>query len=97
MQENSMKTKTIILASVLATVSGLILTPGPAAAYTACNRDGDCWHTLSRVHFPGVRLSFHKDNWWDANRKNARYRWHETDNDHDWHHGYWRGGEWHSG
>lgn len=92
-----MKTKTIVFASLLATASGLFLTAAPASAYTACNRDGDCWHTESRVHFPGVTLSFHKDNWWDANRSNARYHWHETDNSHDWHHGYWRGGEWHSG
>jgi len=24
-------------------------------------------------------------------------RWHDVDNDHDWHHGYWDHGNWHTG
>jgi hypothetical protein len=72
-------------------VSGL-----PAAAYVACNRFGDCWHTDTRVHFPHVRLTFHNDSWWDRHRHNTRYTWHEIDNSHDWHRGYWDRGTWHT-
>jgi hypothetical protein len=91
-----MKTKSLILASVLATASGLLMASVPASAYTACNREGDCWHTDTRVHFPGATLSFHNDKWGEAHRA-GRYHWHDTDNDHDWHHGYWSRGEWHPG
>ena len=90
-----MKTKALILASMLATASSLVASV-PASAYTACNRQCDCWHTDTRVHFPGVTLSFHNDKWGDAHRT-GRYHWHDTDNDHDWHHGYWSRGEWHPG
>ena len=92
-----MKLRNLTLASTLAVAAGVVIGAVPASAYTACNRQGDCWHTDSRVHFPGVTLSFHDDKWADKNRNNARYHWHETDNDHDWHHGYWSRGEWHSG
>jgi hypothetical protein len=90
-----MRTKSVVLASVLA-ASAICLAPLSAYAYTACNKEGDCWHTDSRVHFPGVTLSFHNDKWWDANKDNARYHWHETDTGHDSHHGYWSRGEWHA-
>jgi hypothetical protein len=77
--------------------AGLILAAaGPAFAYTACNGDGDCWHTDTRVHFPGVSLTFHNDKWADTHRKNSRYHWHDTDAARDWHHGYWSNGEWHA-
>jgi len=92
-----MKTKNLVLASLLAAASGLCLASAPASAYTACNREGDCWHTDKRVHFHGARISFHNDKWWDRNSRNTRYHWHDADNDHDWHHGYWSRGEWHSG
>jgi hypothetical protein len=71
-----MKTRNVVLATVFAAASGLCLAAVPASAYTACNRDGDCWHTDTRVHFPGATLSFHTDNSWDANRSNSRYHWH---------------------
>ena len=89
-----MNMKTVILASALAAASSLVAVP--ASAYTACNKEGDCWHTDTRVHFPHVSLSFHNDKWWDAHKTNARYHWHDTDNDHDSHHGYWAHGEWHA-
>jgi hypothetical protein len=92
-----MKLRNLFLASALAAAAGAVIAATPASAYTACNGQGDCWHTDSRVHFPGVTLSFHDDKWGDKNRGNGRYHWHETDNDHDWHHGYWSRGEWHSG
>ena len=92
-----MKLTKVILGSVLAAAASVAVATAPASAYTTCNSEGDCWHTDSRVHFPGVTLSVHDDKWWDKNRDNARYHWHETDNGHDWHHGYWSRGEWHSG
>jgi hypothetical protein len=87
--------KALLTTSIAAGLSLAIA--APASAYTTCNRQGDCWHTDTRVHFPGVTLSVHDDKWGDANRSKARYHWHDTDNDHDWHHGYWSRGEWHSG
>jgi hypothetical protein len=91
-----MKARSILLAMTVAAASGLSLISTSAFAYTTCNREGDCWHTDSRIHFPGVTLSFHNDKWGETHRE-GRYHWHETDNDHDWHHGYWSRGEWHSG
>jgi len=88
-----MKTKSLVMASLLVAFGAA---SAPAFAYTACNKEGDCWHTDTRVHFPGATLSFHNDKWWDKNKENSRYHWHETDNDHDWHHGYWARGEWHA-
>jgi hypothetical protein len=90
-----MKIKSVILASALAAVSTAGFTVAPASAYTACNKEGDCWHTDTRVHFPGATLSFHNDKWGESHR-DGRYHWHEADNEHDWHHGYWAGGEWHA-
>ena len=86
--------KSTLLAAALG-VGAMALTAGSASAYVACNGAGDCWHTDTRVHFPGVTLSFHNDKWWDRNRHNSHYSWHESDNDHDWHHGYWEHGTWH--
>ena len=85
------------IASAAALGSALLLAAVPASAYTACNSEGDCWHTDSRVSFPGVTLSFHDDKWRDAHKDDAHMRWHDADNDHDWHHGYWTNGEWHPG
>ncbi|HEX4270720.1 MAG TPA: hypothetical protein VHZ32_05005 [Rhizomicrobium sp.] len=85
-----------LLLSCVAGVGLVLAIAAPASAYTACNREGDCWHTDSRVHFPGLTLSFHDDKWGDTHRNDTHYHWHDADNGHDWHHGYWRGGEWHS-
>ena len=68
----------------------------PASAYVTCNRHGDCWHTEDRVRFPGVSLSFHNDSWRDRHRDSKNMHWHDADNDHDWHQGYWDRGTWHS-
>ena len=67
-----------------------------ASAYVVCNRFGDCWHADTRIHFPGVRLTFHRDNWWDHHKMSRHYTWHEIDSSHDWHHGYWDHGTWHA-
>jgi hypothetical protein len=91
-----MKSNKIVMLGLVAAASALCLASTSASAYTACNKDGDCWHTDSRVHIPGVTLSFHNDAWWDKNKSNARYHWHDADADHDSHKGYWASGEWHS-
>ena len=92
-----MRTRTSLvgIASTLVLGCAILASAVPATAYTACHSSGDCWHTDSKVHFKGARISYHEDSWWDAHKSNARYHWHETDNDHDWHHGYWKAGEWH--
>ena len=87
--------KNVLLAAGLA-AAGLVGTAGGTSAYVACNRFGDCWHTDTRVHFPHVRLAFHSDKWWDQRKSNAHYHWHDPDNNHDWHHGYWDHGTWHN-
>ena len=62
----------------------------PASAYVACNHEGDCWHTDTRVRVPGVTFDYHPDDWyfhqhWDADR---HFR--------DYHpgRGYYKGGLW---
>jgi hypothetical protein len=66
----------------------------PAAAYVACNRDGDCWHTERRYHPPGVRFDYHPDDWYfherweDSGRRHWRSDYHRD-------RGYYgRGGVW---
>ena len=60
-----------------------------ANAYVACNQEGDCWHTESRVQVPGVTFSYHPDDWyfhqrWDGGDRHFR----------DYHEGrgYYKGG-----
>jgi hypothetical protein len=86
----------VAVSSALVLGCAVFISAVPALAYTACNGNGDCWHTDSRVHYPDVKLSFHDDKWADTHRSDAQYHWHEADADHDWHHGYWNNGEWHS-
>ena len=87
--------KTLLTTAAL--VAGLGLTFAlPASAYVTCNREGDCWHTDTRVHFPGVTLSFHDDKWRDEHREDSHYKWHDPDNDHDSQRGYWDHGSWHN-
>lgn len=90
-----MHLKTFALASAMAVAAAVALA-APASAYTVCNRAGDCWHADSRVRFKGVSLTYHADKWWDRLKNKAKYHWHEMDNDHDWHKGYWMKGEWHA-
>jgi hypothetical protein len=87
--------KYTLLAGALA-LTGIVSSTTNASAYVVCNRFGDCWHTDNRVHFRGVRLTFHRDNWWDHHKANHHYTWHEIDGSHDWHHGYWDHGTWHA-
>ena len=83
------------LAIAAGALAAAIAAATPAAAYVTCNRHGDCWRTDTRVRFPGVRLTFHRDGWWDRHVHDRHYRWHEADSGHDWHHGYWAAGRWH--
>ena len=87
-------TRKLLATGALAASLGMTLAT-PASAYVTCNREGDCWRTETRIHFPGVTLSFHDDRWWERHRHDRHYSWHDFDNDHDWHHGYWDRGEWH--
>jgi hypothetical protein len=64
--------KHTVLTAALA-AAGLAGSVGNASAYVACNRFGDCWHTDARVHFPGMRLIFHPDSWWDRHKNNHHY------------------------
>ena len=85
-----MKIKTALLGAV-AGAGALVAVTLPASAYIACNREGDCWHTESRVAPPGVRFEFHPDDWyfhrhWDDGRMHYR-EYHEG-------RGYWRNGVW---
>jgi hypothetical protein len=78
-----------VFAALMATGAS-VATAGPASAYLACNRDGDCWHTESRVHAPGVRFDYHPNDGyfhqrWDGDRHYRDY--HEG-------RGYYRGGLW---
>jgi hypothetical protein len=77
-------------AALMAT-GALVATAVPASAYLACNHDGDCWHTESRVHAPGVSFDYHPDDWyfhqkWDGGDRHYR----------DYHEGrgYYKGGVW---
>ena len=89
--ETIMKTRTAILGAV-AGVGALVAVTVPAAAYIACNREGDCWHTEARYAPPGVHFEYHPDDWyfhrhWDADRDRHWREYHEG-------RGYWRGGVW---
>ena len=83
-----------VLASVLAVGAAVLLSAAPASAMVACNHDGDCWRTGTKVQYSGVLLSFHEDSWWDEHKTDAQYHWHDADTEHRWEHGYWKGGAW---
>ena len=69
----------------------LVGTTGAASARMACNSEGDCWHTDTRVAVPGVQFNYHPDDWyfhqrWDGGDRHYR----------DYHEGrgYYKGGVW---
>ena len=71
-------------------LAALTISTLSASAYVACNHEGDCWHTESRVRAPGVTFEYHPDDWyfhqhWDRDRHWRDY--HEG-------RGYWRNGVW---
>ncbi|MBV9549370.1 MAG: hypothetical protein JO256_06815 [Alphaproteobacteria bacterium] len=84
-----MRFKSIILPA-LGAVASLVLSTVGASAYVVCNREGDCWHTESRYHYPGVGFTFHPDDWyfhqtWGSDRHFREYNRGR---------GYWKGGVW---
>ena len=86
-----MRLKTLILSTIMS-AGALAAFAAPAAADIACNREGDCWHTESRVHVPGLTFSYHPDDWyfhqrWDADRDHHYRDYHEG-------RGYYKGGVW---
>ena len=85
--------KLLLTASTAALLGlgGLAASSVAANAYMACNHEGDCWHTESRVAVPGVRFDYHPDDWyfhqkWDGGDRHYR----------DYHEGrgYYKGGVW---
>lgn len=86
-----MKLKTIILGAI-GGAAALATFAGPASAYVACNREGDCWHTETRYERPGIHFDYHPDDWyfhrhWDSDRDHHWREYHEG-------RGYWRNGVW---
>jgi hypothetical protein len=67
---------------------------GPASAYIACNRFGECWHVHHHYHYdPDLQVRYYDDDWYfhhDWNH-NHDYQWRG-----DWHEdrGYWHNGVW---
>ena len=84
--------KSLIVGALIA-FGGVAGLASSASAYVVCNRDGDCWHTDSRIRYPGPRVgyTYHPDDWYF-------HRTWSGDRDHwrDYHEGrgYWRGGVW---
>jgi hypothetical protein len=78
-------------------LGGGLLLASPASAIITCNSNGDCWRTETRITYPNVTFTYHDDPWWEAHKTERTYVFHDTDADHDWHHGYWMKGEWHAG
>ena len=77
--------------ATLLAFGGLAVSSVAANAYVACNHEGDCWHTDSRVRAPGIRFDYHPDHWyfhqrWDGGDRHYR----------DYHEGrgYYKGGVW---
>ena len=87
-----MNIRTLLLGVVVGT-GALTALAAPASAYVICDRDGDdCWHSESRYRAPGVRFSYHPDDWyfhqrWDGDE---RRHWRERHEGR----GYWRSGVW---
>lgn len=81
------------LLATAAFVAGIgLAATAPASAYVACNHEGDCWHTESRVTVPGVTFDWHPDDWyfhqhWDTDR-DRHFRDYHTGR------GYYKGGVW---
>ena len=85
------KTLSAAAFATLMATGALMTTAVPASAYLACNHEGDCWHTESRVHAPGARFDYHPDDWY------FHQKWEGGDRHYrDYHEGrgYYKGGVW---
>jgi hypothetical protein len=87
----------VAVSSFLAVGCAVLFNGAPALAYVACNSNGDCWHTGSKMQWSAVIVTYHDDNWWDTHKTDAQYHWHDADAEHRWEHGYWRNGTWYGG
>jgi hypothetical protein len=86
--------KITLSAAALAAAIGIgaLATAGAASARIVCNADGDCWHTDARIVVPGVRFTYHPDDWyfhrhWDRDRDHHWRDYHEG-------RGYYEHGAW---
>jgi hypothetical protein len=84
-----MKMRTLLLGAVVG-AGALTALAAPASAYVACSREGDCWHTESRYRAPGVRFSYHPDDWYFHQRWDGDRHWRDRHEGR----GYWRNGLW---
>jgi len=82
-----MKTASKIAVAALLAAGAMTMTAKPAAAYIACNGEGECWHVHRHyVYRPEYGVVVHPDSWrW----RHDEYRWREHRG-----RGYWRGGVW---
>ena len=87
-----MALKTHLLGAAGAALIGLALSATGASAYIACNRDGDCWHTETRGHYPGTGYSYHPDDWYFHQTWDKDHRWRAEEHHRD--RGFWRNGVW---
>ena len=82
--------KTLTYTAIAAVISAasLVATVMPAAAFIACNREGECWHVRDRYEYrPEFGVVIHPDNWRWGRRDHFVWREHDG-------RGYWRGGVW---
>ena len=74
--------------SALFAASALALTATSAAAYIACNGEGQCWHVHRQyVYHPEYGVVVHSNDWrWG---QGERYEWREHRGRGYWHSGVW--------
>jgi hypothetical protein len=85
--------KSLLATAALAamTVMGSVMaTTAPASAAVVCNREGDCWHTDRRYHYPGSGYTYHPDEWYFHQTFGSDRHWREYNRGR----GYWKGGVW---
>ncbi len=84
-----MSIKKLILGAALS-AGALVAVSSSASAYVVCNREGDCWHTETRAHYPGTGYTYHPDDWY------FHQTWNDQRHYRDYHkeRGYYKGGVW---
>ena len=65
--------------ATLITAGAIALCSGPATAYVACIRAGDCWHTDNPCSPSPCSVGGHSDQWWDRRKSDTHYHWHGAD------------------
>ena len=84
------------LALAAAFIAPLIFTT-PAAAWIACNPNGDCWYVGDeKFTLPNIKLTIFPDSELERIKADKRYVWHPKDNLHNWLSGYWLYGNWYT-